>query len=156
MVSRRRVLSGVSLALTGVLAGCSAPTDGEPVKTPNGGTDTPTYDERFTVKQTLYSTYEIGTCFGMPTVVSDEQRKKTLSENQDLALKLVSAYDVSGTDELYKLLQQFNQITLTKQSNGRYSFVIRDGDCCTIRIIRGVIAGNEIQKEEETKKTVPC
>lgn len=160
MTSRRSVLRGFGTALVAAVAGCSAPTGGDPVDTPTQTETEDTqlaYTTEFSVRKHLYETYTIGTCFGMPSPTTETERKQTISEHNELALQLINEYDIEAVERLYTLVTKFLQIELDQETSTKFSFTIRDGQCCTMRVIRGSITttGEILETTEETK-TMPC
>lgn len=155
MVNRRQLLIQLSGLGSVFIAGCSAPTqDGnhtEPHKVPISPEET-----EFELKKQVYDKYDIGACFGMPSVVSEEQMIDVVDSNPSLVNKLQDAYSVTETRELYEMINQFNQISITEIGTETVDYTVKDGDCCTIYTYSGVIVGEDVREESVSVESVPC
>lgn len=155
MVSRRQLLTQLGGVSTIILAGCTAPKqDGqrtEPHKVP-----TPPEETNFDLKVRVYEKYDIGTCFGMPGGVSEEMMEEEISTNSSLVTKLQEEYDVSETEQLYEMIQQYNQISVTETEDGTIEYEVKDGECCKIYTYSGVITDSEVREKYESVEGVPC
>jgi len=134
---------------------------GDPGTTPEPQKENATESlETFDVKAAIVDEYDPGTCFGMPTVVTEEQANATVADREALVDAICNEYDVdrNETFELYSTIQQFEQVQVTERTDGTYAFELRDGNCCTITTITGIYdpETGEISESARSSETVPC
>src|SRR3989344_356859 len=111
------------------------------------------------IKIYLIEKYTPGSCFGMPSVVPNNEISKTIRENRQLANFAKERFGLYDDIEIYEKVRQLNGIMLQKTGDG-YSFKFQDGKCCTINSYEGTVKiedGSIIDEiTRQTEENVPC
>lgn len=111
------------------------------------------------IKAYLVEKYNPGTIFGQPRPIDDREVQLTLGINSDLTRFLKDRFGATTDFQLYTKIQQFQNITLTKNDSG-YDLILYDGRSCSAFAYKGriEITGGKIFHEEIEKshKSDPC
>lgn len=112
------------------------------------------------VKIYLVDKYGPGTCYGLPSAVPESAIESMLVRNPGLAQFLRNRYKLDTDLAVYNKIKEFNGITLTELSGGKYKFSFTDGQCCTLTYYEGIITiiGQNISETitNQDSKTNPC
>lgn len=121
------------------------------------GTNEPKINET-EVKHDIVNEYNPGTCFGMPGAVSEKRMNETISKHPSLVKYISNKYSLNNTREVYRKIEQFNQVNVSQINETHMKFTIMDGNCCTIKTINGTLntKTGEIVETNNSTRTVPC
>jgi hypothetical protein len=111
------------------------------------------------LKTNIVNNYQIGTCHGMPVIVSDEIMNDYLENNQNISKYINKSYNTSSLKEVYNLVMKFNQINIIDETRDTIRFSYTDGNCCTVYSYEGIYnkqTNKIINVTEISNKTIPC
>ncbi len=118
------------------------------------------YPKNFDILDYLSDKYDPGTCFGIPEPVTEHELKSVLQEEDKLALYFKNKYKLDSDIDIFLKIKKLSVIILTPSSGGKFNYEIKDGQCCSTKIIKGEILnlGGKIFEEFKSEKIIenPC
>jgi len=112
------------------------------------------------IKLYLVDKYNPGTCYGMPSPVTEESINGMIARNKSLSALVKEKYKLKSDLEIYMKLKQIFGIQIEPVSGGKYEYDFIDGQCCSLNSYIGQIEniGGKISDtvtNQETKNN-PC
>jgi hypothetical protein len=111
------------------------------------------------IKDDIIQNREVGTCEGMPGIVSEELMRDYLEEYDDTTSYVEETRGNLTLSEKYNIVEKFNQIRVYNKTDSRAMFSFEDGRCCVITSYEGIysIEEREILSINKTgEENVPC
>lgn len=102
--------------------------------------------------------YDPGTTEGMPTAYSRQTMNDTIDQHPELSERVRAEFNATTTEDTFYRIQQTQQIQVTEQADGNYSFTVRDGNACTTTVITGTYnpTTDTIAEGDQSTETQPC
>lgn len=117
-----------------------------------------TIDSPRDVERQLLAEFDVGTCSGMPTVITEDDMATSILNHSQLTAYIVVHHNVTSQERIYEYIQQYKNIHVENVSAETYEFRIRDGECCAVTTISGTYNATTdvITITNKTTEHMPC
>ena len=109
-------------------------------------------------KAYLVGHYNPGTCYGMPTIITNVEKKNAMVPELVQFVSQQFGIPATNEDAIFGKIKQLGAVSVTNAPYG-YDFAVRDGRCCVLVSTYGKLmieTGLHIEGENSEQSTVPC
>ena len=112
----------------------------------------------YRLERALIREFDVGTTFGMPKALTEEQIDLTAAEHPTLADRIRRDFDADDNRSVYTRIRQFQQVSVDHADGDTYRFSIRSGHGCSVTRITGAIdqGTDEVTVANRTSLAMPC